>query len=94
MNNFLMEITDVSKSYPIVGGKLRQVLSNVSFSIRTGEIIGLMGPSGSGKSTLARIILGLERPDSGSIQVLGKDISHLSRSQKKEHFRQVQMVWQ
>ena len=48
-------------------GSVRQVLFDVSFEVRHGEIVGLVGESGSGKSTLARMILGLLQPDSGTI---------------------------
>lgn len=52
-----------------VGG--RSVLSNVSFSIRDGEFIGVLGPNGAGKTTLMRTLLGLIKPTSGSVRVLG-----------------------
>jgi len=45
----------------------RQVLSNITLSVHPGEIVALIGPNGSGKSTLARILLGILRPDAGSI---------------------------
>jgi zinc/manganese transport system ATP-binding protein len=50
----------------------RKVLSRVSLAIGSDEFIGVLGPNGSGKTTLLRAILGLVRPDSGSIRVLGK----------------------
>lgn len=46
-----------------------QVLSQLSFSLGKGEVLGLVGPSGCGKSTLARCLIGLETPDSGTVQV-------------------------
>ena len=45
----------------------KQVLSNVSFSIEEGACLGMVGPSGAGKSTLGKVMLGLERPQSGQI---------------------------
>jgi zinc/manganese transport system ATP-binding protein len=50
----------------------RAILSRVSLAIESGEFIGVLGPNGSGKTTLLRATLGLVRPDSGSIRVLGK----------------------
>ncbi|GAB4360255.1 MAG: ATP-binding cassette domain-containing protein [Gammaproteobacteria bacterium] len=55
----------------------RQVLRDVSFQVRRGEIMVIMGGSGSGKSTLLRHLLGLQRPTSGSICLLGRDITTL-----------------
>ena len=50
----------------------RAVLSDVSLNLESGEFIGVLGPNGSGKTTLMRAILGLIRPSSGSIKVLGQ----------------------
>ncbi|MGI9048770.1 MAG: ATP-binding cassette domain-containing protein [Rubrobacteraceae bacterium] len=57
-------------SYP---GTERPALSNVSFEVRAGEYVGVVGPNGGGKSTLARMLNGLLAPDSGSSRVLGVD---------------------
>jgi Cu-processing system ATP-binding protein len=69
---------EVSKSF----GKLR-VLDRLSLSIRPSRITGLVGPNAAGKTTLAKIILGLTRPDSGSIEIdgapMGADDSYRSR---------------
>ncbi len=56
----------------------REILHNVSLTIYEGEIVVIMGGSGSGKSTLLRCLLELHRPTSGSIRVLGKDITNIS----------------
>lgn len=72
-----VEIQDVTKSF----GKLR-ALDGISLQVRTGEVFGLLGPNGSGKTTLIRCLLGLIRPDSGAIRVLGRplpDLDVLSR---------------
>ncbi len=50
----------------------RRILDEVSFSIGAGEFTGLIGPNGAGKTTLLRVILGLQRPGSGQVSVLGK----------------------
>ena len=59
----MLKVNQVSKSYG-----LEAVLSGVSFSLRPGERVGLVGPNGSGKTTLLRIAAGLEVPDGGSVQ--------------------------
>ena len=56
----------------------RKILDDISVQARQGEIMVIMGGSGSGKSTLLRHLLGLHRPTSGSIKLLGKDITQLS----------------
>jgi zinc/manganese transport system ATP-binding protein len=50
----------------------RQILDDVSFSVRAGEFTGLIGPNGAGKTTLLRVILGLQRPTAGTVTVLGQ----------------------
>ena len=62
-----IKINDINKSY---GNK--QVLKNVSFEARKGRITAFLGPNGAGKSTTLRILLGLDRPDSGQALIDGK----------------------
>ena len=56
----------------------RKILDDINFTARQGEIMVIMGGSGSGKSTLLRHLLGLHQPTSGSIKLLGKDITRMS----------------
>ncbi|MGD0422853.1 MAG: ABC transporter ATP-binding protein [Candidatus Bathyarchaeia archaeon] len=65
-----MDVNHVSKSF----GN-RHAITNVTFSVRGGEVLGLLGPNGSGKSTLMKTIVGIIKPDTGSIQVLGTDVT-------------------
>jgi len=58
----------------------RQILDNVSFSVRAGEFTGLIGSNGAGKTTLLRVILGLERPSAGRVLVLGAPRGRRNRS--------------
>src|SRR6185436_20166213 len=53
------------------------ILKDIDLHIGSGEAIGLIGPSGSGKSTLLMVMAGLERPDTGSVVVAGKDLGRL-----------------
>lgn len=62
----------------------REILHGVNFGVQAGEIMVIMGGSGSGKSTLLRHLLGLARPTSGSIRLLGRDITRLSSRQMVE----------
>jgi phospholipid/cholesterol/gamma-HCH transport system ATP-binding protein len=59
----------------------REILHNINFSVKPGEIMVIMGGSGSGKSTLLRHLLGLAKPAAGSIRLLGQDITKLNARQ-------------
>ena len=72
----------------------RPVLDNVSLDIAAGDTIGLVGESGSGKTTLLRLLLGLGRPDSGSIAFDGAPLDPRNRSFMRDFRRQVQVVFQ
>lgn len=62
----------------------KKILDNVSFSIDTDKFIVITGPNGSGKSTLAKIIMGIEKPDSGKIIFEGKDITNLPINERAD----------
>ncbi|MFT5503399.1 MAG: sn-glycerol 3-phosphate transport system ATP-binding protein [Gammaproteobacteria bacterium] len=59
------------------------VVDNLSFTVNKGEFVALLGPSGCGKSTSLKMIAGLETPDAGSIELEGRDITHLTPGQRK-----------
>ncbi len=75
----LLDVEHISKSY----GATRAV-ADVSFSVAPGEILGLLGPNGAGKSTTMKAILGLLRPEVGSIRVLGHDVARDGIAAKRE----------
>lgn len=74
--------------------KAVQAVDDVSFDILTGETLGLVGESGCGKSTTARLLLGLLRPDSGSILFNDLDLATLPRDRWKPVRRKLQMIFQ
>ncbi|MEK9702565.1 MAG: dipeptide/oligopeptide/nickel ABC transporter ATP-binding protein, partial [Deltaproteobacteria bacterium] len=69
-------------------------VSEVSFHVNRGEVVGLVGESGCGKSTLGRIVAGLLQPSEGSIQFDGKDLQQLSSSEARKAALSVQMIFQ
>ncbi|PKU25780.1 ABC transporter ATP-binding protein [Telmatospirillum siberiense] len=89
----LLSVRDLSVRFDTAEGPVHAV-DGVSFDLKAGEILGLVGESGCGKSTLARAILRLVEPRAGSISLAGSDITHLSRRQLRGVRRQVQMVFQ
>lgn len=71
-----------------------RALADVSLTVRSGSIVGLIGESGSGKSTLARCLTGLERPDSGQVLYEGCDLWQLPPEEFRRQRRWVQLVFQ
>jgi oligopeptide transport system ATP-binding protein len=97
----LLEVTNLVKHFPIKSGVLvdRQIgavraVDDVSFELREGETLGLVGESGCGKSTLARSVLQLLTPTSGSVRFRGREISGLGRKQLRPLRREMQMIFQ
>ncbi|MET0824351.1 MAG: ATP-binding cassette domain-containing protein, partial [Solirubrobacterales bacterium] len=97
----LLEVTDLIKHFPIKSGVLvnRQVgavraVDGVSFGVKEGETLGLVGESGCGKSTLARSILQLLKPTSGSVRFRGTELTELGRRELRPLRREMQMIFQ
>ena len=79
MKDALVSIHNLVKSYRR-GNQVVPVLEDISFEIAEGEFLVLMGPSGSGKSTLLNLVAGIDKPDSGRIEVGGVDIATLGEA--------------
>jgi len=67
----MIELLNVSKSY---GGGAKKAVDNLSLTVSPGEIFGFLGPNGAGKTTTIKMIVGLLRPDSGTVRVGGYDV--------------------
>jgi ABC-type oligopeptide transport system ATPase subunit len=91
-----LTVDRVSKLYRAAsrGGGLTPALRKVSFELKQGEVISLIGESGSGKTTIGKVILRLVRPTSGTVTFDGKDIGKYSQRGLREYYRHVQGVFQ
>ncbi len=76
----VIEFRNINKEYIIPGGAVQPVLKNVSFGIKKGEFVSIMGPSGSGKSTCMNIIGCLDKPSSGQYFLNGQDVSSIEKN--------------
>ena len=76
MNDILLEMKNISKTFPGV-----RALKDVSFNVRRGEVMGLMGENGAGKSTLMKVLSGVYTRDSGDMEIQGKAYGNLTPKQ-------------
>jgi len=96
----LLEVRDLVKHFPIGGGVFAKPLGvvraidGVSFTLRKGETLGLVGESGCGKTTTGRCILQLEKPTSGSIVFEGVDLVTLDQAALRAVRRRIQVIFQ
>ncbi|GHH98481.1 ABC transporter ATP-binding protein [Neobacillus kokaensis] len=96
----LLEIRNLKTYYPVKGGFFKhtvghvKAVDNISFEIKRGETLGLVGESGCGKSTAGRTILRLLKPTDGKILFDGKDITNISGKHLREIRKDMQMVFQ
>lgn len=79
-NNRLVQIVDLVKSFPVGGGEVT-ILKGLSFDVKQGEFVSIVGPSGNGKSTLLNMITGIDRPTAGQVIVTGLEINKMSENQ-------------
>jgi ABC-type oligopeptide transport system ATPase subunit len=93
-----IEIKHLSKTYirrPFLGKRTeKKVLQDVSLTLKEGRVLGLVGESGCGKSTLCKVLLGIEPFSAGEVWINGKNRNHLSRAERKDLCRQMQVVFQ
>ncbi len=93
----IIEACNISVNYTPAGksaGEIVRAVKGVSFNIKKGEVFAIAGESGCGKSTLAKSLIGLLKPESGQILFKGRNINNLSKLEKKEFTKSVQMVFQ
>ncbi len=98
--NELIQVKNLVKFFPVREGLLQRVkdyvraVDNVSFVVREGETLGMVGESGCGKTTIGRTMLRLIEPTSGSVIIDGKDVLKLAGSEMKAMRRNMQIIFQ
>lgn len=94
----LLKIENLSKYFSIRSktGKelIVKAVEDISLSVRTGEVLGLVGESGCGKTTTGKLIAGLVPPSRGNIFYNGQDLVHISRNERRDLCRKIQMIFQ
>ncbi len=96
----VLQVQDLAKHFPVKHGLFGRVsgqvyaLDGVSFSVREGETLGIVGESGCGKSTLGKTVLRLLQPTAGRIVLRGHDITFQPERKLRRHRREMQMVFQ
>ena len=97
----LLELRNLVKEFPVTSGAILQrkvssvkAVSDVSFSVPAGTTFGLVGESGCGKTTIGKMIVALEKPNSGAISLSGVDVSSLRGGELRRQRRDLQLMFQ
>lgn len=77
---YIVQVKDVVKSFKVGDGEVT-ILKGISFDVKNGEFVSIVGPSGNGKSTLLNMITGIDRPSGGDVIVTGRNLNQMSENQ-------------
>ncbi|MBI5154686.1 dipeptide ABC transporter ATP-binding protein [Candidatus Poribacteria bacterium] len=100
MSDAILQVRNLVKFYPIRGGIFStkqgevKAVHDVSFDVKQGETLGLVGESGCGKSTLGRTLMRLEEPTAGRVLFQGRDLAHANKRELFDLRRNLQMIFQ
>ncbi|MFE6936836.1 ABC transporter ATP-binding protein [Streptomyces sp. NPDC057699] len=96
----LLKVDNLVKHFPITKGVLKrkvgavQAVDGLTFDVRPGETLGVVGESGCGKSTMGRLVTRLLEPTGGTVEFRGRDITHMSAGKLRPMRRDIQMIFQ
>ncbi len=99
MEEVVLSIKNLKKEYSISRGlfkapKIIKAVNDISFDVKRGEILSIVGESGCGKSTTAKLLTGIEKPTSGDINFEGKHLQNFSKKDWSEYRKKVQIIFQ
>ncbi|WP_331774385.1 ABC transporter ATP-binding protein [Sulfurospirillum sp. 1612] len=99
MSDILFEVKNLKKHYEISQGLFKapnivKAVNNISFNVKKGEILSIVGESGCGKSTTAKMLMTIEKPTEGAIIFQGQDITKFTPHELKEYRKKVQIIFQ
>lgn len=94
MSEIILSVEHVTKKFPVSGGRFLTACDDISFNVRKGETVAVVGESGCGKTTLLKAIMNMQKPTSGRIVFHGEDITQLTGEAKRQNYRRIQMVFQ
>lgn len=94
MSEIILSVEHVTKKFPVSGGRFLTACDDISFNVRKGETVAVVGESGCGKTTLLKAIMNMQKPTSGKIIFHGEDITQLTGEAKRQNYRRIQMVFQ
>ncbi len=90
----LIEVKNLKKYFTVGGGAILKAVDNISFAIKEGETLGLVGESGCGKSTTGRTIIRLYEATGGEVIYNGNNVHKLNKAEKKDFTKKAQMIFQ
>ena len=93
-NEYLLEVEGLKKYFSLGRGRILHAVDDVSFALKPGETLGLVGESGCGKTTVGRTLLKLYKPDGGKIIYQGEDITQARGKRHRELCCKMQMIYQ
>lgn len=92
--NNILEVKELCQHFTLKDGKVLKAVDHVSFHIKRGEILGLVGESGCGKTTLGRTVKQIYHPTSGEVYFDGMSFGEMSKAERKEFSKRAQMIFQ
>ena len=92
-HDVILRVEDVTKKFPAPGGQELTACSHVSFNVRAGETVAIVGESGCGKTTLLKTLMNIHPPTEGHVLFHGEDVTKLTGEERRENYRHIQMFF-